>query len=108
MTRLILRSFGILLLAAALAMLTVDVARSIAASGLSLTDIGPTWFVLSPQTLARTEQFLKVEVAPTVGTWIWDPVTVTLLMLPASVALTVLGFLLTILGAPRLRRVYAD
>jgi hypothetical protein len=104
MIRLALRGFGMVLIAAALAAVTVDAARSIAASMVTLTELEPVWFSLSPESLARFQEFVQIRLVPPLGSWVWNPVTTTFLTGPVSVELAILGFLLLLLGVPRPRR----
>jgi hypothetical protein len=69
----------------------------------TLTEVEPVWFALSPETLVRFEDFVQVQLAPTVGAWVWSPVTTAVLTGPVAVELAILGFLLLLLGARRRR-----
>jgi hypothetical protein len=101
MIRFVVRLAGLLLIAAALAAIVVDTAQSIAASTVTLTEIGSTWSALSPETLVRVQEFVQVRLVPILGEWVWNPVTTSLLTMPVSLQLAVLGFLLLFAGAPR-------
>ena len=98
------RVTGIWLIAGALVALVVDATRSIAASSISVTPLGATWFALTPTNLVNTQQFVQREVEAYIGQWLWDPVIQWLLLLPTWSVLGVLGFALAYLGRRRRAR----
>jgi hypothetical protein len=104
MIGLFLRFLGLIALTAALAAVIMDAARSIAASGVRLTELQPLWLALSPESFAAFREFVQVRLAPSLGTWLWDPLTVSVLAGPVSVELVALGFALLLAGARRKRR----
>jgi hypothetical protein len=104
MIRLLVRSLGLVLVVAAMAAVVADAARSIAASSVSLNEIGPTWRAINPASFQGFTDAVHTQLEPNPGNWVWDPVITWLLGLPASLVLTLLGFLLVLLGAPRRRR----
>jgi hypothetical protein len=97
--RLLSRSLGFVLLAAALAAIAIDAARSIAASAVTLTELGPAWSAVNAASLAAFRRM----VVPNGGASLWDWIVTSILMLPLSVALTIAGFAFIFLGAPRPR-----
>jgi hypothetical protein len=99
MLRFILRGLGLVFLAAALAAVVVDAARSLAVSYLLLTPIGSALGAVAPNGYA----FLQQAVGTHVGPWLWDGLIGPLLALPASLTATVVGFLLILAGAARHR-----
>jgi hypothetical protein len=103
MIRFALRLVGLLLVAAALGVVAVDAARSIAASAVTLTELEPVWFALNPESLARFEEFVQIRLAPTLGAWVWNPVATTVLTGPLLAELAIAGFLLLLVAAPRRR-----
>jgi hypothetical protein len=104
MIRLLFRAIGLVFLAAALAAIVVDAARSIAGSALTLTAVGPAWFGANAESFVHLQEFVKVTLVPSLGGWVWDPLTTSILALPASVVLAVLGLACLAIGAPRRRR----
>jgi hypothetical protein len=107
MMRFLSRALGLALLAGALVAIISDAARSIAASRLSFTEIGPVWSQTSSYSLTQLQEFVEIRIEPDVGHWVWDPVITALLALPVSTVLAGIGFVLVFLGAPRRRRAYA-
>ncbi|MDB5641162.1 MAG: uncharacterized protein JWN07_479 [Hyphomicrobiales bacterium] len=95
MIRFLLRAAALLLLAAAFVALVLDGARSIAASGLSLLDIGALAQAIAPQKLAQLQP-----AAERLSPALWDPVLVTALKGPAFLYLALLGALLLRLTRP--------
>jgi hypothetical protein len=91
-------------LAAALAAVVMDAARSIAASAVTLTELEPIWTALSPQSLALFREFVQLRLVPVVGAWIWSPVATWLLATPVTLELMALGFLLLVAGSRKQRR----
>jgi hypothetical protein len=100
MIRLVIRGVGLIFIAAALAMVVLDAARSIAVSTPRLTALGASARAAAPDVYAQGELMLKTRL----GSWAWDLVAQPLLSLPASAALAIVGFLVLLAGAPRRRR----
>lgn len=98
------RFIGLWLIAGALVALVVDAAKSIAASALTVTQLGPAWYGASPSSLIAVQAFVEGTIEAQVGDWLWDPVIMWLLMLPTWLVLGTVGFLLTYLGRHRHRR----
>ncbi|MGQ3283156.1 PetM family of cytochrome b6f complex subunit 7 [Bosea sp. (in: a-proteobacteria)] len=97
MVRFLLRLAGYLLVAAGFVSLVIDGARSIANSGLNYTPLD-----LALSTLAGLRgEALKPLVERSLHPWLWDPVLVHLLQVPAALLAFLFGFLLLRLGAPR-------
>jgi hypothetical protein len=100
MFRLLLRFLGLCLLATAFVTLLGDVTRSVAGARLSVTSLGETLMALVPGELALAQAFVARQVHP----FIWDPVLVDLMRLPAWLAVGAIGCLAIRLGskpAPR-------
>jgi len=98
--RLLLRFLGLCLLAIAFVTLLSDVTRSVAGARLSVTSLGETIMALAPGKLALAQAFVARQVHP----FIWDPVLVDLMRLPAWLAVGAIGCLAIRLGskpAPR-------
>lgn len=81
--------------------LTIDAARSIAASALTMTPFGSALHTLAPATLMAAQSFVQRDIDPFVGGWLWDPAIQWILLLPTSAVLGFIGFLLTYLGRRR-------
>jgi hypothetical protein len=101
MIRLVFRALGLVLIAAALAAVVIDAARSIAASAPALTSTEAAWFALHPASLVATETFIRVQAGSVGGDSAVQPVISWVLAAPASAVLAIAGFLLLLLGAAR-------
>jgi hypothetical protein len=89
MLRLVFRFIGFLCLAVAFAALIVDGTRSIAVGAPAILPLGATMSALAPDLFVRLQTGIAA-LAPL----LWDPVLVTLLLLPAWLVVGVLGVLL--------------
>ncbi len=89
MLRLLLRLCGFLCLAVAFAAMIVDGTRSIAAGAPAIMPLGSTASALFPDLLVKLHAATEAHLPP-----LWDPVLVTLLLMPAWLVLGVLGILL--------------
>ena len=98
------RFVGLWFVAGALAAVTIDAARSIAASAFTLTPFGATLHALAPATLLAAQTFVQQRIEPHVGGWVWDPLIQSVLLLPTWIVLGAIGFLLTYLGRGRGRQ----
>ena len=95
MLRFLLRLVGLLLLAGAFAALIVDGTRSVAAGRIALLPLGRTIGAVSP------EAFVKLHAAvETHAPVLWDPVMVTILLLPTWCVLGLLGIVFIALARP--------
>ena len=93
--RFLLRVLGLLALAGAFAALIVDGTRSVAAGQFVLMSLGRLITVVSP------DGFVKLRTAiETHAPMLWDPVMVTILLLPTWCVLGVLGLVLMGLARP--------
>ena len=100
MFRLLLRFLGLCLLAAAFVTLLGDITHSVAGARLSVTPLGETLMALAPGELGLAQAFVERRLHP----FIWDPVLVDLMRLPAWLAGGAMGWLAIWLGgkpAPR-------
>lgn len=86
MFRLFIRFIGLLLLAGAFAALVVDGTRSLAAGAPALLPLGRTASILLPTGFAKFRSIIETH-APQ----IWDPVMVTIFLLPTWVVLGAIG-----------------
>ena len=96
MLRLFFKSLGLLLLGAAFAALVVDGTRSVAAGNAAIQPLGRTASSLFPNLFLEVHQLLETH-APL----LWDPVAVTILLLPAWLVLGVVGLVLMALTRRR-------
>lgn len=102
------RFLGLWLIAGALVAIVIDATKSIAASALTVTQLGVAWANVSMPSLMSAQQFVQQTIEPYTGRWLWDPLIQGLLMLPTWVVLGALGFLLTWAGRRRrLKLAYA-
>jgi hypothetical protein len=88
------RLVGLLLVSAGFIGLVVDGTRSIVNNVLSFSSVRELVETLSPQALGNLETATIQHVHP----WLWDPVLVHVLQLPASIVGFLLGVLLLWLG----------
>src|SRR5450432_364583 len=94
MIRFLLRTLGLLFLAAAFVFVVYDGTKSIAANALVYTKVSEVWTLLHAASLQQLQPFIEKNATP----WLWDPVAVTVLNAPALVALGIVGAILVILG----------
>ena len=87
--RLLFRLVGLLLLAGAFAALLVDGTRSVAAGSVSVLPFGRTLMTISPDGFQKTRMFVEAKL-PT----LWDPVLVTVFLMPTWVVFGVVGLVL--------------
>jgi hypothetical protein len=97
MNRLVLRLFAIAALAAGFGLVVVDGARSIAGNAFDVTAMGKALFQLFPRHFPLLEPALVRHVHP----FLWDPVLLNLLLLPAFLFCFAAGLLaLWLAGRP--------
>ena len=94
--RVLLRFFGLILLAGAFAAVIVDGTRSIAAGRLEMLPLSDAITRASPDILIHLRQIVQGKVPA-----LWDPTLVTILLLPSWAVLGALGLLLLVAGRPR-------
>jgi hypothetical protein len=95
---LLLRLIGVWLMLLALVALVYDGTRILANNGeLAFTSLGEHWYMLHSASLNTAQAAIERHVAP----FLWDPVTTTVLLLPAWVVIGGLGVLLYLLGYRR-------
>jgi hypothetical protein len=97
MIRFLLRTLGLLFLAAAFVFLVYDGTRSIAANQLVYTKIDEVWSLVHAASLQQLQPWIESH-GPR---WLWDPVVTNVLNSPAAVALVIVGGLLIPLGRRR-------
>ena len=94
---LILRALGLLFLAVGFVSLVVDGVRTIASASFVMTPLGQAWFDVHPASLNLTQAVIERYTFP----FLWDPVFVSVLLLPGWVVFTVIGALIYYLGRRR-------
>jgi ABC-type phosphate transport system permease subunit len=99
MIRFLLRTFGLLCLAAAFVFLVYDGTRSISDNSLEYTQVEDVWSLVHTPSLQQLQPWIERHGPP----WLWDPVATTVLASPAAVALAILGAILIPLGRRKKR-----
>ncbi len=95
--RLVVRSAGLLLLVLCAGMLCYDLVRTGLSGELQITDVGSLWVAVHSTSLQELEAGISRYLWP----FLWHPVMVTVLLLPAFAVVGVLGVLLMIAGRRR-------
>ena len=98
--RLVVRLIGLALVAAAVMVAGVEMARSFQTGKWVITPLGKLWYDLSPGSLNLTQAVIQRYLAPQ----IWEPGIVTVLTWPAWAVLGGLGLVLLILTGLTARR----
>ena len=101
----IARFIGLWMIAGALVALVIDGTKTIAASTLTVTPLGQSWYAISPSTLMSAQAFVQGTVESYIGHWLWDPLIEGILLLPTWMVLGLVGAGLVYVG--RKRRVTA-
>jgi len=94
MIRFLLRTLGLLFLAAAFVLVVYDGTRSIAANALLYSRVDEIWSQLHGASLQQLQPFLEKNAPP----WLWDPVATTILKSPAIAVFGIAGIVLILLG----------
>ncbi len=94
MIRFLLRTLGLLFLAAAFIFLVYDGTRSIAANMLLYSKVDEIWSLVHQASLQQLQPLIEKKVPP----WVWDPVMMTVLDAPATLVLALVGAILILLG----------
>jgi hypothetical protein len=97
MIRFLLRTLGLLFLAAAFIFLVYDGTRSIAANQLVYTKVDEVWSLVHAASLQQLQPWIESH-GPQ---WLWDPVVTDVLNGPAALVLGIVGILLIPLGRRR-------
>ena len=97
----IARFIGLWMIAGALVALVIDGTKTIAASALTVTPLGQSWYSISPSTLMSAQNFVQGTVEAYIGHWLWDPLIVWILLLPTWLVLGLLGTWLVYVGRKR-------
>jgi hypothetical protein len=95
MLRFLLRSVGLVFLAGAFAALVVDGTRSVAAGAPAIYPLGRTVSTLFPADFLKVQALVEAH-API----LWDPILVSILLLPAWVVLGLVGIVVLALARP--------
>jgi len=94
MIRFLLRTLGLLFLAAAFIFLVYDGTRSIAANMLLYSKVDEIWSLLHTASLQQLQPSIEKNAPP----WLWNPVATTVLDAPAVVVFGIIGPLLIFLA----------
>jgi hypothetical protein len=94
MIRFLLRTLGLLFLAAAFIFLVYDGTKSIAANVLLYSKVDEIWSLVHTASLQQLQPSIEKHAPP----WLWDPVVTTVLDAPAVVVLGIIGAILILLG----------
>ena len=97
----IARFLGLWLIAGAVVAVVIDGTKTIAASSLTVTPLGMSWYAVSPSSIMAAQTFVQQRIETYIGHWLWDPLIQWLLMLPTWLVLGVLGTWLVYLGRRR-------
>ncbi len=97
--RLVVRNTGLLLLVLCAGMLCYDLVRTVLSGELQITDVGSLWVAVHSTSLQELEAGISRYLWP----FLWHPVMVTFLLLPAFAVVGVVGVLLMIAGRRRTR-----
>jgi hypothetical protein len=100
MLRLFFRFVGLLLLAGAFAALVVDGTRSVAAGTPAILPLGRTASSLFPTILVTLHRTMEAH-----SPLLWDPIAVSILLLPAWLVLGLLGLALMALTRKRVEKI---
>ncbi|WP_295810829.1 hypothetical protein [uncultured Nitratireductor sp.] len=103
MLRLFFRILAVFALAIAVVMAVIDATRSIAASALTFTPLGESWYSVSPDTLNQAQALIQRYTFPV----IWDPVIIHILTLPGWLVFIALALIFYVVGYRRQRTVLA-
>lgn len=93
----LLRFTGFMLLAAGFVSFVVDGVKSIASAAIVVTPLGKAWYSLDPASLNLAQVVVERYTLPI----LWDPVALSLLLLPGWLVFTALGAALYLLGRRR-------
>ena len=96
MLRLLVRAFGVLLLAGAFAAAVIDAARSLADQQFTTTPMGVALATMSP---AKFELW-SAAIQARLPHFVWDPVLLWILSAPTFLDLAILGLALEYLSRP--------
>ena len=95
--RLLLRLLAFIFLSIAVIAAVVDTSRSLSANALILSPLAASWAAFSPQSLNAVQTFMQ----SSLPAFVFDPVFVFLLAMPAAAVFGVLAALFYAAGAKR-------
>jgi ABC-type phosphate transport system permease subunit len=101
MIRFLLRTLGLLCLAAAFVFLVYDGTRSISDNAVEYTKVEDVWSLVHTASLQQLRPWIESH-GPR---WLWDPVATTILASPSAVALAILGAIMIPLGRRKKRMI---
>jgi hypothetical protein len=101
MFRFLLRTLGLVFLAAGFVFFVYDGTKSIAANAPVYTKLSEFWGIFSASSLQQIEPYIEAHATR----WLWDPVTVTILDAPTFAVLGIVGSLLVLLGRRKKPRI---
>lgn len=96
-----IRLVGTIVLAAAAASAAYDAFALFTGRADRAAKVGEWWSYLHRNSLLLLQPAIERHVEPTLGSWLWDPVMLTILTSPAWLALGILGLVLLLLGGKR-------
>ena len=94
------RILGLILAGLAAVLLALDLDRLVQSGRFNPTDVGALWYLVHPESL----QLLQPAVERHIHPFLWDPITITILLSPAFLVFGVLAILLLMVGQRRGRR----
>jgi hypothetical protein len=94
MIRFLLRTLGLLFLAAAFVFVVYDGTKSIAANALLYSRVDEIWSQLHAASLQQLQPLIEKNAPP----WLWDPVTTSVLHAPAIAVCGIVGIVLILMG----------
>lgn len=97
MLRLLFRVLATFALAITVILAVIDATRSIAASALTFTSLGESWFSMAPASLNLTQAAVQRYTLPV----LWDPVAILVLGLPGWLVFAALALALHAIGRRR-------
>ena len=97
--RLMLRTFGLILIFIAIVVGVLDLIGSYNGGDFTLTDVGSLWYSTHPGSL----QLLQPAIARHISPFLWDPIMITILLWPITSALGVPGLIIILLTRQKTR-----
>jgi hypothetical protein len=97
--RLIIRTFGLILIFIAIVVGVLDLIDSYNGNGFTLMDVGSLWYSTHPSSL----QLLQPAIARYISPFLWDPIMVTILLWPVTSVLGLPGAFFVLLTRRKTR-----
>ena len=98
--RMVLRAFGLFLICLAMGIGAKDFFQWHQTTDFVLIDLGSFWYWCHPSSL----QLLEPAVTRYLSPFLWDPITVSVLLYPATSVFGLLGLVLVLLTRKKIRR----